>query len=103
MSQKVLVGMTALCCLLLFAVTAAGAQAPAQWLPVDSLVIGATAVRVEQAPAKRVRVTLTDASKMLISADMPASALQRWTESVLVGLALGGARPFEFENTLAVQ
>ena len=103
MLRRVLVGLTAPFCLLVIALASAGAQAPTQWHAVDSLSIGSTAVRVESSPSQRVRVTLTNGAKSLISADMQASALQRWTESVLVGLALGWRSPFEFENSLALQ
>jgi len=95
--------MGAALCHLVIPPTAAEAQTSTQWRSGDSLAIGSTGIRVEVAPTKRVRVIFTSAAKTLVSADMQAPALQRWTESVLVGLALGWRSPFEFENTLALQ
>jgi len=103
MLKKVLVGLAAPLCFLVIAITTTGAQTPAQWRPGDSLAIGSTVVHVEVSPSKEVRVVFASATQTLISADMQASALQRWTESVLVGLALGWRTPFEFENSLALQ
>lgn len=103
MLRQVVVGLVAPLCLLVIALAPGGAQAPTQWRVGDSLAIGSTTLRVESSPSQRVRVTFTNGAKNLVSADMQASALQRWTESVLVGLALGWRSPFEFENSLALQ
>jgi hypothetical protein len=50
-----------------------------------------------------VRIILASGSKALVGAEMDPSLLARWIESVRVGIALGAQRPFQFENTLALQ
>ena len=83
--------------------TAASAQAPAVWHAADSSGAGLARFTTELSSTHRVRVILTDGSQRLASTDMDPTSLGRWTESVRVGLALGARRPFEFENTVALQ
>ena len=83
--------------------TAALAQQPLVWRPADSSNAGSAQLRTEVSSARRVRIVLTSGSKALVGAEMDPSSLARWIESVRVGMALGAQRPFQFENTLALQ
>lgn len=83
--------------------TAALAQGPAVWHAVDSSEAGLARFGTEVSSTRRVRVTLTEAGRALASTGMDPISLGRWTESVRVGIALGARRPFEFENTVALQ
>ena len=83
--------------------TAASAQQPLVWRAADSSNAGSAQLRTEVSSARRVRIVLTRGSKALAGADMDPSLLARWIESVRVGIALRAQRPFQFENTLALQ
>lgn len=74
-----------------------------QWHVVDSVAVGSAVFKSEGSSANRVRVVLSNPARTVIGADLDPVPFAHWVESIRVGLALGVRRPFEFENTLAVQ
>ena len=103
MRQKTLLTLTSLSLVAVCVACPLAAQASSRWYAFDSLKVGSALLRVEASPQRQIRIVLRNGEQELISSDMESPMLLRWAESVEVGMALGSRRPFEFENTIALQ